>query len=128
VLFKWRILSSLNVLIILCFGIFYWFFLLSVRSNISLILGWCILDLILFDIRLMYSFISPGLYFPYLMWKIYLGAVWIQGSGSKELGKCYFSLPYLSKHRKRKMRKPFYTNISSFPFYTNISSLLGCYS
>ena len=28
--------------------------------------------------------------------------------GSKELGKCYFSLSYLSKHQKRKMRKPLF--------------------
>jgi len=34
--------------------------------------------------------------------------------GSKEMGKRYFSLPYLSKHQKRKMRKPFF--FSLFPF------------
>jgi len=34
--------------------------------------------------------------------------------GSKEMGKCHFSLPYLSKHRKSKMRNPF--SFSFFPF------------
>ena len=46
--------------------------------------------------------------------------------GSKEMGKCNFSLPYLSKHRKKKMRKPLF--LFSLPFYSTISSLPGCYS
>jgi len=46
--------------------------------------------------------------------------------GSKEIGKYNCSLPYLSKHQKRKIRKPLF--LFSFLFYTIIFSLLECYS
>ena len=46
--------------------------------------------------------------------------------GSKEIGKYNCSLSYLSKHRKRKIRKSFF--LFSFLFYTIISSLPECYS
>jgi len=46
--------------------------------------------------------------------------------GSKEMGKYNYSLFYLSKHRKRKIRKFFF--LFSFLFYTIISSLPECYS
>ena len=59
------------------------------------------------------------------------GAIWWlfgfkEVGGSKKMGKCHFSLPYLSKHRKRKMRKPLL--LFSFLFYTTIFSLSGYYS
>ena len=44
--------------------------------------------------------------------------------GSKVMGKYNCSFPYLSKHRKRKMRKPLF--LFSFPFYTITSSLPRC--
>ena len=47
-------------------------------------------------------------------------------SESKEMGKNNCSLPYLSKHRKRKIRKSLF--LFSFLFYTTIFSLPECYS
>ena len=47
-------------------------------------------------------------------------------SGSKKMGKYNCSLPYLSKHRKKKIRKPPF--LLSFLFYTTIFSLPECYS
>ena len=46
--------------------------------------------------------------------------------GSKEMGKYNCSLHYLSKHRKRKIRKLLF--LFSSLFYTTISSLPECYS
>ena len=46
--------------------------------------------------------------------------------GSKKMGKYNCSLPYLSKHRKRKIRKSLF--LFSFLFYTTISSLPECYN
>ena len=46
--------------------------------------------------------------------------------GSKKMRKYNYSLPYQSKHRKRKMRK--LLSLFSFPFYTITSALSGCYS
>ena len=46
--------------------------------------------------------------------------------GSKEMGKYNCSLPYLSKHRKRKIRKLIF--LFSSLFYTTIFSLSECYS
>ena len=46
--------------------------------------------------------------------------------GRKEMRKYNWSLRYLSKHRKRKIRTPFF--LFYFLFYTTISSLLECYS
>ena len=46
--------------------------------------------------------------------------------GSKEMRKYNCSLSYLSKHRKRKIKKLLF--LFSFLFYTTISSLLKCYS
>ena len=46
--------------------------------------------------------------------------------GSKEMRKYNCLFPYLSKHRKRKIRKPLF--LFSFLFYTIILSLPKCYS
>ena len=51
------------------------------------------------------------------------GRVWLQGSEQKEIRKYNCSLPYLSKHRKKKRENPFF--FSLFPFTQSLPHFQG---